>query len=398
MPRVVHTKLGVSITIEDNYLGKGGEGTIHRVISPSQYVGFCVKIYYEKHRTPEKTAKLNYMCQHPIGQARNPNFVICWPREIIYEDKNFVGFLMDLALPNSIDLVELCQPGFRPVLQHLPDWRSKFDRGSPSGISARLKICVNLAIAVHTVHHERKYVMIDMKPQNVLINLDGSVSITDLDSIQINGTPFLARFATPEYTPPEGNPNNPNKILGNAQVPVSWDLFSLAVIFYEVIFGLHPYAASYSLSGVTSTQDSIHRDLFVFGKNKDLILKKPALHDNFHILPQSIQILFVKAFDLSTMRTDLRPTAEEWGKTLTIEIYKGPSKGFKVIAPPQKNHDPVIVVPPSSSSSTVSPQPPVQQQSAGGCLSSIMYLFAYGAAFAVCRIILEFIMKLLEGR
>jgi serine/threonine protein kinase len=200
-------------------------------------------------------------------------------------------------------------------------WHSKYNRASGNGVQSRLKLCVNIAAAINTIHSIGKYVLVDLKPQNVLITNDGRISLIDLDSIQIangNRVVFSAQVATPEYVPLEGNYINPGKDL----IPESWDRFSLAVVFYELLFGLHPYAASYQgpYHNSSTLADGIKSGLFVFGSKRNYILTRPPLHDNFARIPSPLQNLFLQAFDNGNSNPNQRPKAEEWGRTIFNEI------------------------------------------------------------------------------
>lgn len=159
-----------------------------------------------------------------------------------------------------------------------------------------------------------------MKPQNILVSADGKISVVDLDSIQISNSAQVihrGHVATPEYTPAEGGRLNPSQDF----IPETWDRFSLAIIFYELIFGLHPFVATSTgqYEHITTIDEAIKHGLFVFG-SKSQFLKLPPLHQNFHRLPDSIKNCFLKAFDKGHTNPNVRPTAEEWGKALFEEL------------------------------------------------------------------------------
>lgn len=324
-----------TISVEDKPFASGGEGTVHKIISPSQYKDCCVKLYLSRtDRLRKREQKIRYMIQNPLPDLnglKNGGCVICFPKEPIYENNKtnrFAGFIMPLAFNGSNQLYELCVPNTKKLSS---SWASKYDRCSSKGIESRLKLCVNLAAAINFVHSAGRYVLVDLKPQNLLVTVDGKISVIDLDSTQIannNQVLHSAQVATPEYVPVEGNHLNPAKDL----IPESWDRFSLAVVFYEILFGLHPYAASYQgqYQNSNTVADSIRYGLFVHGSKKSHLYRKPPLHDNFNRIPSSLQNLFVRAFDAGHSNPSLRPKAEEWGKIIYSEIGKSSSqfKGF----------------------------------------------------------------------
>ncbi len=335
MPIKLITSKGIKVKTEKQPFAKGGEGAVHKIISPANYTGLCAKLYFPKQRSKRKKDKIEYMVHNPPPNLTSKNHIICWAKEALFQGKEFVGFIMPLAFDGSIQLYELCTPKLKAKLGK--KWINKFDRNSNKGIQSRLKLCTNLAAAIHNIHSLQKYVLVDLKPQNVLVTDDGKVSVIDCDSIQISNNGqilFPARVATAEYVPPEGANINPSKDV----VLPSWDRFSMAIMFYEVLFGLHPYAASFSGRYQNSdTLDSkIKSGLFVHGKNKTFVSVLPPLHKNFGIIPHALKQLFTRAFDSGNQMPDVRPTAEEWGKTIFTELKRGTVKQQPMVSMPVK--------------------------------------------------------------
>jgi serine/threonine protein kinase len=319
MPFIVKTENGQQIKLEDTPFMSGGEGELYKIVSPQSLSDHCVKIYYSQYRTQQKAEKLRFMANHKPQQITDKtNYMICWVVDLVFRQGAFVGFLMPLAFDNSIQLYELCTTKIRKNLA--PIWHQKFDRNNDTSIENRLKLCVNIAIAIHNIHNTKNYVLVDMKPQNILVCPEGKVSIVDLDSIQIsNGVQVIhqGHVATPEYTPAEGVRISPS----NNFIPESWDRFSLAIIFYELIFGLHPFVATSTgqYEHITTIDEAIKNGLFVFG-SKSQFLQLPSPHNNFQLLPQNIKDCFIKALDKGHNNPNARPTAEEWGKVLFEEL------------------------------------------------------------------------------
>jgi len=317
------TSFGRTIIVEDIPFAKGGEGAVHNLISPKNS-NECVKLYYLKERTQNRKDKVEHMIKNLPPNLNSYNHVVCWAKEAVFQGNNFVGFIMPLAFSGSIQLYELCTKKMKAKLPQ--KWKLKYDRDKNGGIEARLKLCTNLASAINSVHQLKSYVLVDLKPQNVLITIDGKVSLIDCDSIQISNNGrimFPAKVATAEYVPPEGGRINPSKNTVNQ----SWDRFSLAIVFYEIIFGLHPYTATFKgkYQNSTTIDLKIKGGLFVHGKKKDYVSVLPPLHKNYAIIPKQIQVLFERAFSLGHNMPDVRPTAEEWGKTLYSIIINGKS-------------------------------------------------------------------------
>jgi DNA-binding helix-hairpin-helix protein with protein kinase domain len=233
---ILYTSAKQKIEIKDKPLGKGGEGTVHNIVSPSSLKHSCVKLYSEKYRTDENRKKIEFMIHNkPLSHKLNHTvYTLCWPEQIVFDAKGkFVGFVLPLAWENSVKLYSLCMLDKN---NPNPVWLTKFARNISQGIKLRLKLIVNIAAAIHSIHSLNKYVFVDMKPENILVTEDAKVSIIDLDSLQIaenKKVQFYAHVATPEYSPPEAlNPKN-------NYIPVDWDRFSLAIIFYKLLFGIH---------------------------------------------------------------------------------------------------------------------------------------------------------------
>ena len=105
----VFTENNIAITLADDSFSEGGEGKIFKVISaPQQFNNTCVKIYFDKYRTPKKASKIRYMAQNPPSQIKGKGFLIGWPLAVIVDShRAFLGFMMYLAPCDSQQLVNL---------------------------------------------------------------------------------------------------------------------------------------------------------------------------------------------------------------------------------------------------------------------------------------------------
>lgn len=354
MSRTLTNSQGTKITIENHPFNSGGEGKVYGIISPKTLSDYCVKIY-DKPQIHDRERKLQFMVANPPSKLKDLSYLICWPTEIVYEHKQFVGFVMPLAFSKSEELYQLCTPKIGATMQRT--WEKTYDRSTGHGIASRLKLCVNIAIAVHSIHSMTKYVLVDLKPQNILVSPDGKISMIDLDSIQISQGQtvlFPGPVATPDYAPPEASSTNTK-----GGVTKSWDEFSLAIVLYQVLFGLHPYAAAANgqYHDVNTIGEKISSGLFVHGSKSRFISNKPKLHDNFHSMPTSVQNLFCTAFDNNPGG---RPSAEVWGKTIYSELAN--AKSLQPHQPIFHKPKPIQPSPPSTrqpASATQKPTPAI---------------------------------------
>jgi serine/threonine protein kinase/predicted nucleic acid-binding protein len=287
----------------------GGEGHLYKIIAPHSFINFVVKIYHSNKLTPTKEAKIDYLLEHPPKEAHKTSIV--WVQDSIRDAQgNFLGFLMPFIKGEKLEI--LCTPKLPKKLANT--WY-RFHKEADDSLDLRLKVCYNLAAAVHQVHASKRYVLVDLKPDNVIITLDGLVSLVDLDSVEVveDGQKlFDAPVATPEYTPPEYYKKN------NAHDPTqqqAWDRFSMAVIFYKLLMGIHPFAGSFKAPYDTANNlaQKIEKHLFVYNHNISSYKRSiPPPHQSFYGLSDGLQRLFLEAFVEGSQQPELRPTAHVW--------------------------------------------------------------------------------------
>lgn len=315
-------------------LGRGGAGVVCRFVKSDLSATHCAKLYERSLRNQQLRNKVEHMTLNPPKALLGGTYSLAWPTHSLFTRQGaFVGFAMPKAPLGSVQLYEVST---LKLSQKLPQSWRKFDRGASDAVTIRAKVCANLAIAIHRIHESGQYCLGDLKPQNILLSPDGKTCVVDLDSLQIsrNGrVVFPAHLVTPEYSPPEAKAHSPGEAIS-----VQWDLFSLAVCLYEILIGVHPYAASARAQGIAADtlQGKIAQHLFVHGPNASLLSSIPAPHALFTRLPRPIQQLFIEAFAIP-VRSIARPSAERWFEELSKSIA---SDGFKSIRPPNQGSSP----------------------------------------------------------
>lgn len=284
---------GEPYVADDEPLGKGGEGTVYKILGKPDLV---VKEFNENIRTETRHRKLLAMAQANL--SGNMLKQLCWPIDVVYLNKNFVGYVMP-KLENFIEL----------NVMYLDD--------SGYNLEERLMVAKNLCAAINAVHNSGQ-VCGDLNPKNIVVNPETSrVTLVDTDSYHItdarSGKIYRCEVGLPEYLAAEIQEkmmNNYNLI--NAPLPTftkETDLFALAIhIFALLMNGCHPFASavdysaalsvmSMSRSSVAAPQpiDNIRGGHFIFYKETGGLVK-PKYAPDFNILPDYIQELFVRTF------------------------------------------------------------------------------------------------------
>ena len=161
-----------------------------------------------------------------------------------------------------------------------------------SGI-LRLILCSNIAKAVNALHATGHYVIGDLKPENIRVKPNGLVSILDLDSCQISDggqIRFQSKMNTPKYNPPD-------KIIEHKEL--SWDLFIIGIIFYEILFGCHPGQGTLQphLNDQYTTPDlKLRNGYFPFGSKGQFFDVIATPHYDFKNLADGVQKIIYSLF------------------------------------------------------------------------------------------------------
>lgn len=315
--------------VTDEVLGVGGFGCVYGIKSPIHYRDCCVKTY--KDRKKLELNRLEYMIQNPpTAISHSDRFKICWPMTIVYDNKyEPVGFIMSKSFHNSRDLniLRFCTHGKQIHDRFKKEgdraWWYKYERETDEGFVNRMKILCNYAIAINTLHKTDNYVLVDIKPENIHATADGKISIIDTDSFQItkNGKLlFNGPAATADYFPRHGDILQKN----GKPMDVDCDRFAMAVMFYMILIGPHPYNSLIKMppydNNYETIRQSIDAGLYAYGPkmNKYLKFPIPNPHKRFSNLSRDMQHLFMQAFSDNPNK----PSAEEWAECFIDQIRR----------------------------------------------------------------------------
>ena len=218
------------------YLKSGGEADIYRLdpaasayIVPSN-IRHCVKIYHEDQLTGERQEKAAHLCNRFDsfkGLLGEGQFAV--PRNIVTEavSADIVGFAMEnLGDCPSIDgLGYQAGAGYR----------------ESKGLRLDDKQAVDLLYLIAEgldKLHKSNIVIGDLNPSNILVSPKSRKPLfVDLDSSQIEGftcPAYSADYLDPHVSGAARNADNSYKY------NIASDIFSLAVIGYELLIGSHP--------------------------------------------------------------------------------------------------------------------------------------------------------------
>lgn len=309
------------IQLAANPFAGGGEGNLYHILSPNHYQRkYVAKIYHPHKLTQERAKKIDYLSTYPPHleevNSRGHSAVV-WCKDVLLDNnRKFVGFIMPYTIGEKLEI--LTTPKIPRKKRQA--W-SRFDfKEGKSALTYRLKLGFNLCTAIHQVHKMERYVLVDMKPDNIVIQPNGLVSIVDTDSVEVveqGETLFDAPVATPEYTPPE----HYKQLNYDPTQQQEWDLFGLGVILYKLFFGIHPFAASTGPphEHLTTLAQKVEKGFFVHDpKHAQSFSIVPPPHQAFYSLNEELQALFMRCFVEGQEQPSLRPTAEEWCAALLL--------------------------------------------------------------------------------
>jgi len=280
--------------ILDREVGGGGEARIWTVRNQPQ---LAAKMY--RTPTPTREAKLTAMLAH----APPSSAAVAWPTDLLYQRKQFVGFLMP-RVQDSLSIFHVYHPLKRAKLQVTFHW-SRFLHHT----------ALNLATVVASIHASG-HVIGDLNESNILVNPQALVTLVDTDSFQIrtgSGDTYRSPVGKAEFTPPELQGVDFKQIDRTA----AHDHFGLAVLIFHLLMdGVHPFA------GVLTSGKSVGRvDLYCmkrgyFPYTPNRRVQPPPGAPAFDRLHPELQAAFERCFVDGHSDPSARPTAQVWRDAL----------------------------------------------------------------------------------
>jgi hypothetical protein len=290
----------------NNKLGEGGEATVYRTnITNTFGQDLAAKIY--KNPPPKTTVdKLEIMytlgCPVRVGRAGITRVPFAWPEDLLLDTNGAVsGYLMRFA-SGSVSLYEfLLKPNERNRIWPNIHW------------GELLSIARNVAEVFSALHKTSRYVVGDVKDENIMLDVSGedkgTVTLIDIDSIQVTNDAtkrvLFCNVVSPAFKPPEMMRTNTTQ----PTIEPFSDLFGMTVLIFKLLSwtGVHPF------QGGGSIDDSV--------KQGDYCLERTSLVRGFMPRPDllfgsEILGLFRRCFVDGDHDPAKRPSADDWVQAL----------------------------------------------------------------------------------
>ena len=158
-------------------LGGGGEGDVYRTNTP-----YIAKIYKQGKLTLRKQKKLELMVTKDISFNG-----ICYPVDLLYENNEFVGYLMPEAKGEVLQTSIFIKPR---MMELFPNWKKR----------DLVEVAVEILKKIKYLH-DRNIILGDINPMNIQIVSSKEIYFVDTDSYQIED--FPCPVGTVNYTAPE---------------------------------------------------------------------------------------------------------------------------------------------------------------------------------------------------
>ena len=279
-------------------IAAGGEGVVHQLVHSPEY---CAKVYHAAPLSAFKQAKLRTLC----GLPKELRETLALPLSLIFSQKSreqAIGVILPFV--KGHDIFELYNPQSR---------REHFQKAD---FAFLVETARNLSIAFKVLH-ENGIVMGDVNEQNIKVRPDGTLSLIDCDSFQIDryGQRYHCNVGTPLWTPPELQ----GVSLAELERTANHDAFGLAQLIFLLLFaGRYPFAGKPLTSEPLPPEAAIAKFAFAFDPTpQERLLEPPPTAPPFKSLPPALRNLFLRAFRRGSQLHGARPSPSEWVTELT---------------------------------------------------------------------------------
>ena len=331
---------GISIKLGSS-LGKGSAGEVFlHANDKSKAIKLFHPEYIQKEITLvsriEKFYKLEQIADFNISYGAISRSVGTWPNDIV-KDRNgkIVGYIMH-TVNNGIDLSQIIfaydhQKAFYKYKKESSRYQLWMNTFFYSGDNLRNRFILSYSLAnsfdkIYNIKSKQGAPIqldicnFDIKPLNILVSIENKTNnivpfILDLDNLTLKNSTGKLGPTHPQYTPDYKAPEGP--------LDKYYDYYSIAVIFYQLIFSTHPF----TVKGGTRFTDGISTEFYVknkcfaWGRNRKFLHDETLndfRHNNFNQISPGLKKLFIRAFDSDFPSN--RPSMAEWKKEFEIFI------------------------------------------------------------------------------
>ena len=163
--------------------------------------------------------------------------------------------------------------------------------------------------------HRLEMIHQDIRPQNILIDKNGTVKIIDFGSTKIEGIADINSFIEQNELQGTAQYSAPEYFLGQSGTHAS-DVFSLGVIVYQMLCGEFPYGAEVARSTTVKAQDKLKYRHIYSDENKIPLWIEESLKKALSIDP------YYRYSELSEFIYDLRHPNQEFLKKSRPPFYE----------------------------------------------------------------------------
>jgi serine/threonine protein kinase len=197
----------------------GGMADVYRVRDPEGGPDLALKVLPPELARDQTRARRFYQEIRAAGTLRHPNIVAL--RDVAEADGSYF-YTMDLLPGGSL--------------------KSRINEGMRPDEALQVMIDISSAL-IHA--HEKGFIHRDIKPGNILFRQDGTALLSDFGIVKVVGrrtvdTRTGMSVGSPHYMSPE-------QASGKKISPAS-DLYSLGIVFYEMLTGQVPFDAEESIA------------------------------------------------------------------------------------------------------------------------------------------------------
>lgn len=269
MPDRIIKKIGRYSLMEK--IGQGSMGVVFKAYDEMLDRLVAVKMMSAETTADTELRRRFYQEAGLAAKLTHPNIVEVFD---LGEEDGQVTIAMELL--DGTDLKTLIRQGPMPHLQKKLDWM--------------IQLCEALAFA-----HQRQVIHRDIKPGNIQIRSNESAVIMDFGiarAAQSRITKTGAIIGTPEYISPE-------QVLA-IHADHRADIFSLGIVFYELLTGRHPFRGP-------TLPSTIHRIL------NDRVVSPHSLDSS---IPETMSQVVLRSLEKDTNRR--YQNCEQMGKDLVV--------------------------------------------------------------------------------